>query len=355
VCSRGKLAIKVKEGARGTCAYVHYEDQYEAQLAVVLLNGLSFKGYELKVLPCINLFNDKLPDAIFKPVFNLNQLGRFSVKELQALRSFFLMMWSVYTMNDKHCRVFDCSPIISSPETCREAVNTIKNHQARKIALDCEGVQLGHGGRLCLIQIATPQMVYLFDILEGGQRLFDEGGLRELLEDPTILKITHDCRKDSIALFGEYRVRLVSVYDTQIAYAVLSTQHGGPIPIPVSLSTLLSKYADGEGIKLKDEIKKEMSEDALFWERRPLTDLMVQYSQQDVFHLFLILRNLEPLLTCSAKLVILQRSQEYAAIRPHQIHECGVQESTLPLYNLADWDRVLIGQLYGRMCQCNMI
>ena len=86
-----------------------------------------------------------------------------------------------------------------------------RTHQAHKIALDCEGVRLGYGGRLCLIQIATPQMVYLFgiifvyigvhsyspffvDVLQGGSDLFDEGGLRDLLEDPTILKITHDCR-----------------------------------------------------------------------------------------------------------------------------------------------------------------
>ena len=79
-----------------------------------------------KVLPCINLFNDKLPDAVFKPVFNLNQHGRFSVKELQALRSFFLIMWNLYNMNDKHCRVFDCSPIITTGVNCLEAVKNIR-------------------------------------------------------------------------------------------------------------------------------------------------------------------------------------------------------------------------------------
>jgi len=345
----------VKEGLRGTCAYVHYEDQYEAQLAVLLLNGLSFKGYELKVLPCINLFNDKLPDAVFKPVFNLNQHGRFSVKELQALRSFFQIIWSMYTKADKNCRVFDYSPVISSVELCREAVRHIREHQARKITLDCEGVRLGYGGRLCLLQIATPQMVYIFDILQGGKQLFYEGGLKDLLEDPTILKIAHDCRKDCIALSEEYNVRLASVYDTQIAYAVLSTQHGGPIPIPVSFSTLLAKYAEGEGLKLKEEVKKEMTEDDCFWERRPFTKNMIEYAQQDAFNLFLILRNLEPLLSSSAHATILHRSQMYASIIVHRhTHECAEQVNTLPLYNLPDWDRTLIGQLYGKLCQCSL-
>lgn len=88
--------------------------------------------------------------------------------------------------------------------------------------------------------------------------MFDEGGLRELLQDPGIMKITHDCRyyllitieyclniksfhrSDSIALFKEYNVRLEKVYDMQVAFAAYCTQDHGPIPIPVSLSTMLS-------------------------------------------------------------------------------------------------------------------
>lgn len=32
------------------------------------------------------------------------------------------------------------------------------------------------------------------DIVVGGNKLFEEGGLRDLLQDPGIMKITHDCR-----------------------------------------------------------------------------------------------------------------------------------------------------------------
>jgi len=97
-----------------------------------------------------------------------------------------------------------------------------------------------------------------------------------------------------------------------------------------------------------------MSTNALFWEMRPLTKMMLQYSQQDVFLLFLILRNLDPLLDCASRLKVLQRSQEYASTRPRQIHACVEQVNTIPLYNLSDWDKVLIGQLYGKVCQCDI-
>lgn len=67
------------------------------------------------------------------------------------------------------------------------------------------------GARISILQIATPQMVYIFgtlhsislllnkinillDIIKGGNQLFEQGGLKDLLQDPTIMKITHDCR-----------------------------------------------------------------------------------------------------------------------------------------------------------------
>lgn len=73
------------------------------------------------------------------------------------------------------------------------------------------------GAKISILQIATPQMVYIFgkspaksrfchvctlrkrinfflDIVKGGTQLFEQGGLKELLQDPCIMKITHDCR-----------------------------------------------------------------------------------------------------------------------------------------------------------------
>lgn len=36
-------------------------------------------------------------------------------------------------------------------------------------------MNLGRSGKLCLIQIASPHAVYLFDILAGKEDMFDKG------------------------------------------------------------------------------------------------------------------------------------------------------------------------------------
>jgi ribonuclease D len=95
------------------------------------------------------------------------------------------------------------------------------NGKNKIIAVDCEAVNLGRNGRLCLVQVATATKPYLFgtlillfcpfllltlkDIIEGGPALFD-GGLRQLLEDNNIVKVMHDCRLGTFIslLFYEY-------------------------------------------------------------------------------------------------------------------------------------------------------
>jgi len=48
-----------------------------------------------------------------------------------------------------------------------------------QLSVDCEGVQaLGKLGELCLIQVATSQKVYLFDVVVLGRKIFDQGKLR---------------------------------------------------------------------------------------------------------------------------------------------------------------------------------
>jgi exonuclease 3'-5' domain-containing protein 1 len=64
------------------------------------------------------------------------------------------------------------------------------------IAVDCEGVNLSREGELCLVQIGTESKVYLVDVLEHGRALFEEGGLRALLESTKVRKVLHDCRYD---------------------------------------------------------------------------------------------------------------------------------------------------------------
>lgn len=166
-----------------------------------------------------------------------------------------------------------------------------------RIAVDCEGVNLSRQGRLCLLQIASPDAVFFFDIigadLQGnslGKILFENGGLRDLLENPTVWKVMHDCRHDSDALFHQFNVNLGPVIDTQVVFSVLRKVRGMPVGLPVSMKTLLKKFtgATEEELAMKNTVKDFMKGDGDFWLRRPLSEQALQYARLDVEHLLYV-------------------------------------------------------------------
>ena len=56
------------------------------------------------------------------------------------------------------------------------------------------GVDLNREGQLTLLQIATPkEECFLFDVLALGTALFEEGGMRQLLEDTAVVKVCCCC------------------------------------------------------------------------------------------------------------------------------------------------------------------
>ncbi|KAF6040432.1 EXD1 [Bugula neritina] len=76
-----------------------------------------------------------------------------------------------------------------------------------QLSVDCEGVDLGRFGELCLVQVATTQKVYLFDVEVLGRKIFDQG-LRNVLEDARITKLFFDCREDCNILQHGYDVKV---------------------------------------------------------------------------------------------------------------------------------------------------
>lgn len=53
-------------------------------------------------------------------------------------------------------------PLITTKEQCELAVKEILDGKNKVLAVDCEGINLGRNGRLCLVQVATPTKAYLF-------------------------------------------------------------------------------------------------------------------------------------------------------------------------------------------------
>lgn len=116
--------------------------------------------------------------------------------------------------------------------------------RCKLLAVDCEGSNLGREGTLTLVQVASESDVMLFDILNLRSAAFSLG-LRRLLEDSSVIKVMHDCRRDVDALQQLFGVHVNNVFDTQVAFAVLCRQEMSATPLPASLNTVLRKYARG--------------------------------------------------------------------------------------------------------------
>ena len=58
---------------------------------------------------------------------------------------------------------------------------------------------------------------YMFDVFTAGLCITAE--LKGLLEDPAIVKVMHDCRQDSAALYYQMGIKLRNIYDTQVTTA----------------------------------------------------------------------------------------------------------------------------------------
>ncbi|CAL1267152.1 unnamed protein product [Larinioides sclopetarius] len=175
--------------------------------------------------------------------------------------------------------------IVTKTKECSSVVKYIMSMKEKVISFDGEGVNLGPSGPMTLLQFATTEEnVFIFDLLSCPQ-LMEDGGLKDLLESEEVLKVAHDCRNDSGALYHQFGVVLANVFDTQAAHAVLQQQDAGK-PVykvkNISLNTLCSTYG-GPVNPRKDQMKSLYRRDQKFWSRRPLTEDMIFHAAFDVF------------------------------------------------------------------------
>lgn len=213
---------------------------------------------------------------------------------------------------------------VDNLSACRDAVNKLS--LCARIAVDCEGVALSRTGRLCLLQVASQESIYVFDLIGPdatntafANAFFDAGGLKDLLESTDVCKVTHDCRHDSDALFHQFGVKLGPVIDTQVVFSVLRRVRGMPQGLPVSMKTLLRKFsgASEEELTMKNAIKDTMQENGDFWINRPLSHQALQYARLDVEYLLSITHLLAKYIDGADKegwQTVLQESQEYLTV-----------------------------------------
>uniref|UniRef100_A0A3B4YIY8 Exonuclease 3'-5' domain containing 1 n=1 Tax=Seriola lalandi dorsalis TaxID=1841481 RepID=A0A3B4YIY8_SERLL len=156
------------------------------------------------------------------------------------------------------------------------------------ISVGADGVEIYQHGRLCWLQIATKNKVYLFDILLLGARAF-KNGLSMILENKHILKVIHDCRAISGCLIAQFGVKLTNVFDIQVADAMcFYSETGGFLPDRVStLQEVVSHHLKVPSsqllsLQMKSQLTKEEKE---MWYKRPCPVTLLKVMALSVIHL----------------------------------------------------------------------
>ncbi|XP_043554240.1 piRNA biogenesis protein EXD1 [Chiloscyllium plagiosum] len=166
------------------------------------------------------------------------------------------------------------------------AIFHIKKQSAIGVAV--EGIDICRFGKLCLIQIATVNQIYLFDIFLLGPVAF-KNGLKMILEDSDILKVIHDCRLVSDCLYHQYRVDLTNVFDTQVADVLqFSLETGGLLPSCVStLEECLVRHLSLPTTKalFLQHSACAVKENPKVWTCRPLPTGLMQRAGLEVMYL----------------------------------------------------------------------
>lgn len=144
------------------------------------------------------------------------------------------------------------------------------------LALDCEGVDLGREGAVCIVQLSTREICFLFDVhgLDSSSHLVVS--LKPILESTEILKIIHDPKMDGDALFHQYDITLANVHDTQAWDFVINRSER-------NLNDTLIAFGCAENTKRLGNV---YATNIAYWATRPLTREMIDWASGDVVHLF---------------------------------------------------------------------
>ncbi|XP_069773360.1 piRNA biogenesis protein EXD1 isoform X6 [Narcine bancroftii] len=197
-----------------------------------------FFGYEIKNLEIL----EALPTPSVIKLTNDNSDEKGKLEDAVAGKAFG-DEHSQGTCNDMECKDLEYIVIDQFHQKFGPAIFHIK--QQNVIGVAVKGINVCRFGKLCWMQISTSDRIYLFDIFLLGAGAF-KNGLKMVLEDLDILKVTHDCRLLSDCLYHQYRVDLTNIFDTQVADILqFSTETGGLLPSCVcTLEECLIHYLD---------------------------------------------------------------------------------------------------------------
>ena len=138
----------------------------------------------------------------------------------------------------------------------------------RLIAVDTEFIrETTYYPQLALVQVATDSIVACIDPLAFDAR----DALKKIFLEPGITRIFHSCSQDMEVLFYYLGKTPISIYDTQIANALLDENH------QIGYASLVEREL---GVQL------DKSQTRTNWLQRPLTDKQLAYAGDDVIYLY---------------------------------------------------------------------
>ena len=186
-----------------------------------------------------------------------------------------------------------------------------------RVAFDCEGINLSRIGTVELISICfASSKVFLIDfggtpdttILEQVKRLF---------ESDKIVKIIHDCRMDSDALFHKHEIKLTNVHDTSCFHQKIAGQQDNK-----SLNDVLLYNRIATNEHRDTNIYKTNPN---FWASRPLTPTMIDWATSDVDKLSILANKQLHSASDRIKEDAMKQSEEYAASARSMMIKTGLR------------------------------
>ena len=175
------------------------------------------------------------------------------------------------------------------------------------VALDTEFLrERTYRPRLCLVQIATSEGVFLIDPLAG----LDLRPLAGLLADDAVEVVVHAGRQDFEIFYELFAIGPRRVFDVQIAAAFAG--YGGSLPYARLVQAVLgSSIAKGESYT--------------DWCRRPLTEAQLAYAADDVRFLLPLASTLKARLSELARMGWAE--EEMRLLENEEQYEGGSEES----------------------------
>lgn len=150
-------------------------------------------------------------------------------------------------------------------------------YTVKKVALDAEGVDLSRLGRSSIVQIATLEKCFILDVLDKHSDDPLIGWLRGLLEDEGVIKVIHDCKMDSDALWHHLNIRLANVHDTSCWHHVITGRPDMNLNDTLNQMGLQPNATRDKGVYDRNHA---------FWATRPMTPQMIEWASGDLESLF---------------------------------------------------------------------